>query len=236
MKIAIGFDLDRTLGSDNHLERDVLIDMLAKTGNTDSSELQREVETSLARYRTGELPMYDALAELFRSRFGSHVNAFKKMAEFHNLTVAGVLQHVRPFADLHVSVARIRATGAAVAVLTKGWNPLQREKMRALGISLPLIVSDDIGARKPSVAAFAALRAVLSPADRYWFVGDDPHGDVAGARNAGFGTIWFENGSPWPSDLAPPDHQVRSLARVAELVEGFASADDTAGDVTPIQA
>jgi hypothetical protein len=52
------------------------------------------------------------------------VNAFKKMAEFHNLAVAGVPQHVRPFADLHVSVARIRATGAAVGRSNQRMEPL----------------------------------------------------------------------------------------------------------------
>ncbi len=94
-------------------------------------------------------------------------------------------------------------------------------KLAALGVSadVPLVVSDDVGARKPDPIAFDALRRALGPADQYWFVGDDPVGDIEGARRSGFCTIWFDEGRPWPKFLLPANLRVQSLTEIADFIE-----------------
>ena len=58
------------------------------------------------------------------------------------------------------------------------------------------------------------------PAHAVLHVGDDPHTDVAGARDAGLATAWVNRvGREWPAELARADVEVGSLAEVVALLE-----------------
>ena len=51
------------------------------------------------------------------------------------------------------------------------------------------------------------------------YVGDNPHLDVVGARNAGLTAIWLNRtGADYPEDLQPPDHTITTLAELPALL------------------
>lgn len=74
-----------------------------------------------------------------------------------------------------------------------------------------------IGAGKPDRRCFERLASELKLAPRsIVYVGDDPWLDVAAARAAGCRSAWMNRrASPWPSDLAPADLNVRDLSELA---------------------
>jgi putative hydrolase of the HAD superfamily len=77
-----------------------------------------------------------------------------------------------------------------------------------------------LGYAKPDVRAYEALAAALTlnPAE-ILFVGDEPHADVTGPRNAGMQTVWVNRGNlEWPEELAPPDHVIAGLDGLVEWV------------------
>jgi len=72
------------------------------------------------------------------------------------------------------------------------------------------------GAAKPDPRIFAALLrlAAVNP-NEIVHVGDDPHADVVGAREAGFGVVWVNRAArEWPAALAAPPRTVTSLAQL----------------------
>jgi len=76
-----------------------------------------------------------------------------------------------------------------------------------------------LGCAKPDVRAYQAVADALTlkPAE-ILFVGDDPHADVAGPRNAGMQTVWMNRGaSAWPADLHPADHVIADLEELVVL-------------------
>jgi len=79
-----------------------------------------------------------------------------------------------------------------------------------------------LGCAKPDERAYLALADALTlePAE-ILFVGDDPHADVVGPRNAGMQTVWMNRGTgEWPADLRPADHVVADLEELVALAHG----------------
>ena len=77
------------------------------------------------------------------------------------------------------------------------------------------------GAAKPATKIFdAAVEAGGAAAAETLHVGDHPEYDVHGARAAGLRAAWVNRvGAEWPDHLAAPDHVVRDLAELADLLE-----------------
>jgi putative hydrolase of the HAD superfamily len=121
----------------------------------------------------------------------------------------------------------IRALVAAeipVAILTNGWSELQERKIEhALGeFPGPVLVSDLVGAYKPSAAAFRQLEEALgvTPAE-LWYVGDNPVADIDGARAYGLRAVWLNRrGDAYPAQLAEPTAQIEHLDALPAVVRG----------------
>jgi putative hydrolase of the HAD superfamily len=76
-----------------------------------------------------------------------------------------------------------------------------------------LIISSEVGWRKPAPAFFDALmRAVTMPAEQILFVGDDVVNDYEGARAAGMQAVLYD--SPSPTTIMP-----NLVSRLGELLE-----------------
>jgi putative hydrolase of the HAD superfamily len=117
-------------------------------------------------------------------------------------------------------IAALRALGGAglkLGVVTNGMAT-QHVKLEALGIGPLLsvvIVSDEIGCKKPDLAIFqAALDQLGMPGSEILFVGDNPVLDVAGARAAGMRPIWLRNGRDWPGNLGDVPDTITSLEQL----------------------
>ncbi|HKK14736.1 MAG TPA: HAD family hydrolase [Gammaproteobacteria bacterium] len=80
----------------------------------------------------------------------------------------------------------------------------------------------ETGAAKPDPALFrhALARTGVEPAQAL-HVGDDPELDVEAARRVGMATAWVNRtNAPWPAALAPPDHRLRELGTLPDLLKG----------------
>ena len=82
------------------------------------------------------------------------------------------------------------------------------EKLELVDRAACIVISEEVGARKPDPAIFqaAATRIGIAPA-RILVVGDHPEADVAGAARAGMQTAWLRRGREWPAHTveAVPD-------------------------------
>ena len=225
---GIGFDLDHTLAIDNRLERVAFLRLLEAILNEGGQTIgtladeQDAIDALLARQRRGEFSIEEAVRRFVAERSlrptPRHVEYFRRAA------VEMVDEFVIALPGVDRLLGVLHERGIAVAILSNGWNPLQVRKAARAGFSGPVLVSSEIGVQKPSPRAFEALLAALGTAPRQtWYVGDDPHGDVAGADAAGIATIWMNwEGKAYPPDLPAPGYTIADFAQLIELLPSAA--------------
>ncbi len=112
-----------------------------------------------------------------------------------------------------------------LGVITNGPNEHQWDKVRALDLQrwIPeehVFVSGEIGINKPQkeIFAYAEKRMNLAAEDAY-FIGDSPETDIAGAKNAGWHSIWFNRRRKPTIVGLEPEHTVMSEEALAVLLK-----------------
>ncbi len=96
-----------------------------------------------------------------------------------------------------------------------------------------VVLSQDIGVEKPDKAIFIAAceRAECAPSE-LMHVGDSLESDVAGANGVGAVSVWLNRNAKKNESGIVPDHEVKSLTELADLVkvDGKASNKSAGGD------
>jgi 2-haloalkanoic acid dehalogenase type II len=122
-----------------------------------------------------------------------------------------------PFDDVIPSLQRLRSR-YRLATLTNG-----NADLGEIGIAHHFEVSlhaAGVGCAKPDRRAYDALADALTLApEEILFVGDEPHADVAGPRNAGMQTVWVNRGGiAWPDELPAADHVIADFRELVILL------------------
>jgi putative hydrolase of the HAD superfamily len=228
---AVGFDFDRTLGIDQHLERRAFGVLAADLGTPIDIEAQAEkaiIERLLVPFRSAAMTMAEMVAAFVAElppRARAHGYGPEQLADHYRRACYALIDElVVPLPGAHACIAELVASGIHVGILTNGWSPLQERKIaRALGaFPGPVLVSETIGAYKPSADAFAQLeRALGCSASELWYVGDNPIVDIDGARAYGVRSVWFDwEGAVYPADVPPPVARIAALAELPALIRG----------------
>ncbi len=214
---GIAFDLDHTLCLDHKIEVRVGVELLAQSARSsgkacDSPEAERRVVAALEAFRTGHCSLDQALRE--------HLGDEQVAATFRQAVVERAAEFVTPLPGAPELLETLVRMGYALAILTNGWSPLQEEKARLIGFPGTVLVSERLGVQKPAPAAFDALvRSFALPPEHISFVGDDPVGDVDGARRAGLTSVWLDRGErSFPSELPPPRLRIERLEELPLLL------------------
>ncbi|GAA1506530.1 haloacid dehalogenase type II [Sphaerisporangium rubeum] len=126
------------------------------------------------------------------------------------------------------SLARLRASGWRVAIVTNGTADNQLGKIQQTGLVEAVdayALSGVEGIRKPDVALFgiAAARCGMTLAGGGWVIGDNLTTDIAGGRAAGLRTIWIDGGT-YPGVDHQSDHAVTDVLQAIEILQ--ATGDD----------
>jgi putative hydrolase of the HAD superfamily len=169
-----------------------------------------------------------AMLEAFAAalpRPGASVWSSETLVErYCEICYALVDEMVRPMDGAVDCIATLVRAGIPVGILTNGWSPLQEKKIaRALGyFPGPVLVSETIGAYKPSSEAFRQLEVALGcDAAGLWYVGDNPVADIDGARSYGLRAVWVtDHAAPYPEGLKPPTARIDRLSALAAIVRG----------------
>ena len=231
MTVAVGFDFDHTLGLDNGLERrafGLVADGLGTPIDVDAHGEKTFIEGLLIPFRAATLSMSEML-EAFVASLPAHAQSRgysgAELAEQYRVACFELVATlVQPLDGARACIDALVAEGVSVGILTNGWSPLQERKIaHALGaFPGPVLVSDTIGAYKPSAEAFAWLeRALDVSASDLWYVGDNPLVDIGGAHAYGVRGVWLDwEGIPYPEDVAPPDARIATLAELTTIIRG----------------
>ena len=114
----------------------------------------------------------------------------------------------------------LRARGVKIGLITNGRAVMQNRKIDGLGIRSHLdsvVISGDLGIRKPDPRIFAAALDELSvDSSSAAYVGDNPEPDIRGARRSGMCAVWRRD--EWWSETEEADLVIDDLS---ELVSGL---------------
>jgi putative hydrolase of the HAD superfamily len=126
----------------------------------------------------------------------------------------------RPYAEVPGALARLRADGARLAVVSN-WDVSLHDVLERTGLRRlvdAVVISAELGVAKPDPAIFhAALARLGADADGAVHVGDSLQADVAGARAAGLQAVLVVR------DGAAAPEGVDAVSSLAEFVAQRAS-------------
>ncbi len=96
------------------------------------------------------------------------------------------------------------------------------EKFRLRPYFTTIVISGEVGTEKPEAAIFRlALERLNGKAGASAHIGDNPHVDVQGSREAGLTSIWVNRGVfPSPRGNATPHHEIQDLRELPPLLTG----------------
>jgi HAD superfamily hydrolase (TIGR01549 family) len=230
-RIAVGFDFDQTLGMDNHLERTAFGRLAEQFGvqlDVDEPKTYDAIEALLVPFRAAEELMPQMLARFVEFLPPNpqllDVDADDLTGRYRQICYDLVDELVQPMSGASDCIKALVANGIPVGILTNGWSELQERKIeRALGeFPGPVLVSEEIGAYKPSAEAFRKLETALGvDPSNLWYVGDNPTNDIAGARAYGLRAVWLNRGGQeYPAGLEPATAVIEDLAELWAIVRG----------------
>jgi putative hydrolase of the HAD superfamily len=122
----------------------------------------------------------------------------------------------------------LKKRGYAVGLITNGNHALQYRKLQMLGLQYifdEIIVSGDVMVEKPDREIFRMMCEKLSlEPSQMVYVGDNPRNDIAGARGAGYHTVWMRSTGMWDYEVAPADESVDRVEEIPAAVERIEAA------------
>ncbi len=114
-------------------------------------------------------------------------------------------------------------TRYALYVATNGSAAVQKKRIGDAGLTSffeDVFISESVGADKPSAAFFAHCVARIPSFDPACtvMIGDSLSSDIAGGKNAGIRTVWFNPHHKENNTAVQPDHTVDCLAALPPLL------------------
>lgn len=164
-------------------------------------------------FKAENTPKYEKVADFVRE-------CFKKYAVPFPFTI-------RLLEDL-------RTAGYKLGIITNGDDKFQRRKIEMLGFGElfdEILTSGEFAEHmcgdernydywKPNPRIFDEMARRLNiPADKLYYVGDNPLNDVRACRAAGYVPVWIKSLSPWPYSLEEmPEHSFDSIDGLRALI------------------
>ncbi len=149
----------------------------------------------------------ERLAELIVSRYG--LASDQRGAVVDELR-RGLIEHLEPDAAVPAALDQARAAGWTAVVVTHGKVAQQERKLHRAGLAGHVsgwVISEGVGLRKPDPRIFQlAADRVNENLAGAWMIGDSPEHDIAGAREAGVGSVWLRRGRQWQHDTFAPNY------------------------------
>jgi len=109
--------------------------------------------------------------------------------------------------------------GHRMFILTNGFEEVQHHKVERSGLSSYfqlVLTSDALGYKKPNPKIFnLALQKTGSIAENTLIIGDSLEADIVGAREAGWGQIYFNPDSILHSEKV--EHEIKTLAEILDI-------------------
>lgn len=117
----------------------------------------------------------------------------------------------------------VKQRGLACALLTNGFEELQRKKLKAIGLenAFDAILTPEPGEnKKPHPEFFLRMADQLGfRPEELIYVGDDPFADVGGAYRAGYLPVWVKTSGIWPEGEKRAPYEIDDVSQLPALLD-----------------
>jgi 2-haloacid dehalogenase len=219
------FDLDHTLYDSDESERRAYAHTTATFGLDEPDrhfgtyvDINRAMWAAVERGELDPTEVRHRRFEQFNLSVGLDADPHRMADEFvWGLGAHGDLYH--GVADLLAALA----SRASLALVTNGLGDVQRSRLSRLGITDffdAIIVSSEVGVTKPRPEIFGAAFTALGDPDKSTavMVGDSLTSDIAGGRNFGIATCWYNRHGQAVDPGAEPTHEINDLTDLLHLI------------------
>ena len=160
----------------------------------------------------------------FRKLFGQHVSlAANESDELFEAYLEAWPRHLALFEDALPALEALRSR-YRLALISNGLGREQRLKIERLGLDdyfEVCVISEEVGVTKPEPGIFEhALEQLGLGPEAVIHAGDNPHHDVAGARDHGMRGVWVNRRDGRFDGPADADAEVGDLAELVRLLLG----------------
>lgn len=234
------FDLDHTLLDSDESERLAYAHTMAQVGLDDpASHFDRYVQINREMWRaveTGELRPTDVRHRRFE-RFNAEVGLDADAHAMADLFVDGLCAFGELFPGARAVLERL-AERAVLAMVTNGLSRVQRTRIERLDLGDlfdSVIISQEVGVTKPRSEIFDRVFAELGEPDRSGalMIGDSLTSDIAGGRNAGIDTCWYNPHGVDRRTDDPITHEITALIHLEAIVGEPAGAAEGGSGARP---
>ena len=139
-------------------------------------------------------------------------------ARYRHIAREVAAESVAPLPGVQPLLDELRRLAVPQAILANGLSGAESRKAQSLGFEGPVLVSEDIGAKKPDPRMFAALaEALMLPAEAIWYVGSNLDVDINPAYDLGFTVVWVAPETE--HELQRFDSRFHRVHRIDEVLE-----------------
>jgi len=139
-------------------------------------------------------PLYSSMLSMYRSK----INVFEYLEKAYNTEIGILIDLYRdhkPDIKLFEGVIKvfdaIKSKNGKIGIITDGRSKTQREKIDSLGILSyidGIIISEEIGSEKPSLANFVALKKAIAKTN-YYYIADNLKKDFVSPNALGWSSV-----------------------------------------------
>jgi 2-haloacid dehalogenase len=221
------FDLDHTLLDSHESERLAYAHTMATIGLPDpDAHFDRYVAINQAMWRAVEAGDIEP-GQVRHRRFEQFITEVGVDADPNAMADAFVFG-LGNFGDLYDGAREVLeslASRTTLAMITNGLSEVQRARIERLGLAPyfhTVIISSEVGVTKPRREIFdLAFVGLGNPAaEATLMIGDSLTSDIAGGRNAGIDTCWYNPRGLPRGDDEPITHEIRELDGIEAIVTG----------------
>jgi 2-haloacid dehalogenase len=137
--------------------------------------------------------------------------------------IVGSIRAWQPFPDTRPALTAVREAGVRLVILSNTDRDIIDHSVKQIGVPFDdVVVAEDVGSYKPSVANFEHLIEKLGedPADVLHVAFGFKY-DIGPAKEVGMPTAWVNrHAEALPDPATVPEHEWRDLWGLAELVTG----------------
>ncbi len=221
------FDLDHTLLDSHESERLAYAHTMATIGLADPDDhFDRYVSINQAMWVAVEAGDVQP-TEVRHRRFEQFVTEVGIDADAHAMADAFVYGLGR-FGELYAGAREVLeslAVHTTLAMVTNGLSEVQRARIERLGLGPyfhTVIISSEVGVTKPRREIFdLAFVGLGDPGpETVLMIGDSLTSDIAGGRNAGIDTCWYNPHRKTRAEVDVVTHEIAELSALEPIVSG----------------
>ena len=224
---SVAFALEGTLVATGDLERTAFERLCAesallhpgRTGRFTPAETYAEHQAAL---EDGGEALNGIIAQAIGAATGvTDAKPRALAARYRQISREVAAETAAPLPGVERTLDELRRLGVPQAILANGLSSPESRKAQSLGFTGKVLVSEDIGAKKPDPRAFAALLgALMLPPEALWYVGSNLEVDIKPAHDAGMTVVWVAPGAEGvPPQFESRFHRVHQIDEVLELIK-----------------